>query len=57
MKNCMDCIYYDICEDNAFGDTCSDFSSLGGEDAMMDYINDVRFDFRRDWFQYIEANE
>ena len=57
MKDCNDCIYCDICEDNIFGDTCADFFSIGGEDAMNEYIDKTRFDFRTDWFQYIEANE
>lgn len=57
MKDCNDCIYCDICEDNVFGDTCADFFSIGGEDAMNEYIDKTRFDFRTDWFQYIEANE
>ena len=57
MKNCLDCVYYDICEDNAFGDTCVDFYSIGGDDAMNEYIDDGRFSFRKDWFQYIESNE
>jgi len=57
VKSCLDCFYYDICVDNTFEDACQDFTSVGGDEALEEYINEERYKFYNDWFQYSEYSD